>query len=84
MPHPSGNEPSDLTQVPAQEIAEFLRRIAGFLMPDGKIFIRSWDKSACAEVIHIILDSDLPVLEEQVGRVNGGPESSIIVLQGLG
>jgi 2-polyprenyl-3-methyl-5-hydroxy-6-metoxy-1,4-benzoquinol methylase len=72
-----------LSCLPQQEIAEFLRHIAGFLNSDGKIFIRCWDKSACAEVIRIIFDSGFRVLEEQVARAKGGPESSIIVLQGL-
>lgn len=67
-----------------QEITGFLWRIAGFLNRDGKIFIRTWDRKACAEIIHIVLNSGLRVLEEQVGRANGGPESSIIVLQARG
>jgi len=71
-----------LSCLPEEEITEFLRRIGGFLNPGGKIFIRSWDKSACAEVIRLVLESGFPVLEEQTGRANGGPESSIIVLQG--
>jgi 2-polyprenyl-3-methyl-5-hydroxy-6-metoxy-1,4-benzoquinol methylase len=72
-----------LSCLPQQELAEFLRRIGGFLNPDGKIFIRTWDKSACAEVIRIIFDSGFRVLEEQVARAKGAPESSLIVLQGV-
>jgi 2-polyprenyl-3-methyl-5-hydroxy-6-metoxy-1,4-benzoquinol methylase len=73
-----------LSCLPKQEITGFLRRIAGFLNPDGKIFIRTWDKNACAEIIRMVLNSGFPVLEEEVGRANGGPESSIIVLQAPG
>jgi 2-polyprenyl-3-methyl-5-hydroxy-6-metoxy-1,4-benzoquinol methylase len=72
-----------LSCLPEEEITGFLRRVGGFLNPDGKIFIRSWDKSACAEVIRMVLESGFPILEEQTGRANGGPESSIIVLQAL-
>ena len=69
-----------LYYLPAEKVAEFLRRIAGFLEPVGKIFIQFWDASACMQSIDIVRNSGLRVLEEQVTRANGGPESIIIVL----
>jgi cyclopropane fatty-acyl-phospholipid synthase-like methyltransferase len=68
---------------PKQRITEFLRRIAGILEPDGKIFIQFWDKSACAEYIDIVLNSGFPVLEEHV-EGGSGPRGTVLVLQAPG
>jgi SAM-dependent methyltransferase len=65
---------------PAEKVAEFLRRIAGFLEPAGKIFIQFWDASACVQLVDIVRNSGLRVLEEQVSRATGGPESVVMVL----
>jgi SAM-dependent methyltransferase len=69
-----------LYYLPAGKVAEFLRRIAGFLEPAGKIFIQFWDAGACAQFVDIVRNSGLRVLEEQVATANGGPESVVMVL----
>jgi SAM-dependent methyltransferase len=69
-----------LYYLPAEKIPEFLRRIAGFLEPAGKIFIQFWDTSACAQSADIVRNSGLRVLEEQVSGADGGPQSIIMVL----
>jgi 2-polyprenyl-3-methyl-5-hydroxy-6-metoxy-1,4-benzoquinol methylase len=70
-----------LYYIPMQHITEFLRRSAGFLKPDGKIFIQLWDKNSCTEYIDIIANVGFRVLEEQVAKSDNGPESTVIVLQ---
>jgi 2-polyprenyl-3-methyl-5-hydroxy-6-metoxy-1,4-benzoquinol methylase len=70
-----------LYYLPEQSIAEFLRRITGFLEPDGKILIQFWDKSACALYIDKVLNSGLEVLEEDTDKSDNGPKMTIIVLQ---
>jgi SAM-dependent methyltransferase len=69
-----------LYYLPAEKVAEFLRRIEGFLEPAGKIFIQLWDARACAQSVAIVRNSGLRVLEERVSRANGGPESIVMVL----
>jgi len=69
-----------LYYLPAEQVPGFLRRIAGFLEPAGTIFIQFWDAGACAQSVDIVRNSGLRVLEEQVSRANGGPESIIMVL----
>jgi trans-aconitate methyltransferase len=64
-----------LYYLPDEQIAEFLRRIAGFLEPAGKIFIQLWDTSTYTQSLDIVRHSGLRVLEEQVTRANGDPES---------
>jgi len=70
-----------LYYIPMQQITEFLRRTAGFLKPDGKIFIQLWDKNSCTEYIDIIANVGFRVLEEQVAKRDNAPESTVIVLQ---
>ena len=67
--------------IPMEQIPDFLRRAAGFLKPDGKIFIQLWDKNSCTEYIEVIGKTGFPLLEEQVAKRADGPESTVIVLQ---
>ena len=70
-----------LYYLPKPEAAPFLRRITRFLEPGGVVLVQFWDRSACAEFIDIVLNSGLRVLQDSVSKANGGPESTVIVLQ---
>lgn len=69
-----------LYYIPNRQIAGFLHRAAGFLKPDGKIFIQLWDKASCAEYLEIITDAGFLVREEHVVPADAGPESTVVVL----
>jgi cyclopropane fatty-acyl-phospholipid synthase-like methyltransferase len=69
-----------LYYLPAEKVAEFLRRIGGFLDTAGKIFIQFWDTSACAQSVSLVRNCGLRVQEEQIATASGGPDSMVMVL----
>jgi 2-polyprenyl-3-methyl-5-hydroxy-6-metoxy-1,4-benzoquinol methylase len=70
-----------LYYLPAEKIPDFLHRVAGFLRPNGKVFVQFWDKRTCAEYIDLVLNAGLRLLEERVNISADGPESVLVVLQ---
>jgi 2-polyprenyl-3-methyl-5-hydroxy-6-metoxy-1,4-benzoquinol methylase len=67
--------------LPVERIPGFLHRVAGFLRPDGKVFVQFWDKHTCAEYVDLVLNAGLRLLEERVNVSADGPESVVVVLQ---
>lgn len=69
-----------LYYLPVQALKGFLRRLAGWLNPGGKIIIQIWSPGAHDDIIAAIRDCGLPSQEETAHESGGGDERTFLVL----
>lgn len=71
-----------LYYLPEQALGGFLRRVADWLNPGGKIIIQMWSPGTHAGAIAAIRDCGLPIQQETARQSGGGDERVFLVLSG--